>query len=65
VCPCVTVGVAKAAGGKCVRCWGYTTDCGGDERHPELCARCTPIVIKVDPEMRAPAKEAAAAAPAV
>jgi isoleucyl-tRNA synthetase len=61
----VTVGVAKAAGGKCVRCWGYTTDCGGDERHPELCARCTPIVIKVDPEMRAPAKEAAAAAPAV
>jgi len=48
----VTVGVARAAGTKCVRCWGYTTDAGADDRHPELCARCTPIVIAaVGPEL--------------
>eukprot|EP00740_Mantoniella_antarctica_P011531 CAMPEP_0181385712 /NCGR_PEP_ID=MMETSP1106-20121128/22716_1 /TAXON_ID=81844 /ORGANISM="Mantoniella antarctica, Strain SL-175" /LENGTH=1100 /DNA_ID=CAMNT_0023505811 /DNA_START=222 /DNA_END=3524 /DNA_ORIENTATION=- len=58
----VTVGVARAAGTKCVRCWGYTTDAGADDRHPELCARCTPIVIAADPELRAPAKGAEAAA---
>ena len=62
----MTVGVAKASGAKCVRCWGYTTDLGGDERHPELCARCTPIVIAVDPDLRVPpAKEAAEAAASV
>lgn len=56
--------MAKAAGSKCIRCWGYTRDLGSDERHPELCARCTPIVIAADPEMRAPAKGAEAEAAA-
>ena len=60
----VTVGVAKASGGKCARCWGYFTDLGGDDRHPELCPRCTSVVVEVDPELTVPAttKEAAAAA---
>ena len=54
----VVVGVRRAAGTKCARCWAYTTDAGSDERHPELCARCTPIVIAIDPELRAPVKAA-------
>ena len=54
----VVVGVRRATGTKCARCWEYTTDAGSDERHPELCARCTPIVIAIDPELRAPVKAA-------
>jgi isoleucyl-tRNA synthetase len=34
------VEVAKAAGTKCARCWGYYEDVGHDPRHPELCAKC-------------------------
>ena len=60
----VVVGVRRATGTKCARCWEYTTDAGSDERHPELCARCTPIVIAIDPELRAPAKAAEGAAAA-
>ncbi|MFL5262910.1 MAG: zinc finger domain-containing protein, partial [Anaeromyxobacteraceae bacterium] len=34
------VEVAKAAGTKCARCWGYHEDVGRDPRHAELCAKC-------------------------
>jgi isoleucyl-tRNA synthetase len=54
----VKVGVCKADGAKCARCWGYFGDLGSDDRHPELCPRCTPIVIEKDPELRVPAKKA-------
>ena len=47
----VTVGAGKAGGAKCARCWGFSDALGGDERHPELCPRCTPIVVKIDPGM--------------
>jgi hypothetical protein len=26
---------------------------GSDEKHPELCPRCTPVVLAVDPKMDA------------
>ena len=48
----------KAEGAKCARCWGYFGGLGADDRHPELCPRCTPIVIEKDPDLRVPAKKA-------
>ena len=54
----VKVGACKADGAKCARCWGYFGGLGSDERHPELCPRCTPIVIEKDPSLRVPAKKA-------
>ena len=51
----ITVGVKKTTGGKCLRCWGYFggDEMGSDEKHPELCPRCTPIVLDKDPSMDA------------
>ena len=50
-----SVGVRKAGGVKCARCWGYHAEerMGSDEKHPELCPRCTPVVLAVDPNMDA------------
>ncbi|HEV3271540.1 MAG TPA: isoleucine--tRNA ligase [Candidatus Methylacidiphilales bacterium] len=30
---------------KCVRCWKYYDRLGGDPQHPELCDRCTKVVV--------------------
>uniref|UniRef100_A0A383VPL4 isoleucine--tRNA ligase n=1 Tax=Tetradesmus obliquus TaxID=3088 RepID=A0A383VPL4_TETOB len=41
----VTVGVRRAAGSKCARCWMYSTQVGQlSSEHPELCERCLPVV---------------------
>lgn len=40
--------VAKSGGKKCVRCWNYSKDIGTHPDHPELCTRCTDIVLKLD-----------------
>ncbi|TAL38897.1 MAG: isoleucine--tRNA ligase [Spirochaetes bacterium] len=42
-----SVGVSKAKGGKCVRCWNYSDGLGSDPAHPEICPRCTAIVKKL------------------
>jgi isoleucyl-tRNA synthetase len=34
------IGVGKARGSKCGRCWIYHESLGGDDAHPTLCARC-------------------------
>ena len=34
------VGVAKARGQKCQRCWIYSEDLGKDPEHPAICGRC-------------------------
>lgn len=34
------VGVYKADGRKCGRCWNFRTEVGADEEHPDLCDRC-------------------------
>jgi isoleucyl-tRNA synthetase len=34
------VGVAKARGQKCNRCWIYSEDLGKDPEHPTICGRC-------------------------
>ena len=57
----IIAGVTKAGGAKCARCWGFFTGLGSDARHPELCERCTKIVVEVDPEFTPPAKATAEA----
>ena len=42
----VAVGVARAGGAKCGRCWCYSGAVGADPAHPTLCERCGPIVIQ-------------------
>ncbi|KAI3432876.1 hypothetical protein D9Q98_010459 [Chlorella vulgaris] len=40
----VTVGVARAGGHKCNRCWNYSSHVGTNAEHPELCERCLPVI---------------------
>jgi isoleucyl-tRNA synthetase len=40
----VTVGVTRADGAKCSRCWNYSVLVGSDAEHPELCERCSPVI---------------------
>ncbi len=34
------IGLAKAAGAKCPRCWHYAQNIGKNSQHPTLCGRC-------------------------
>ena len=34
------IGLAKAEGEKCPRCWHFTTDVGQNPEHAEICGRC-------------------------
>jgi isoleucyl-tRNA synthetase len=43
IVPGLRVGVERAAGDKCERCW-LTRPLGSDPRHPGLCERCTTVV---------------------
>lgn len=40
----VWVGVSRADGSKCERCWNYSTKVGSFPEHPTLCARCYGVV---------------------
>jgi isoleucyl-tRNA synthetase len=40
----LSVKVERAAGGKCERCWKYTTDIGSDARFPTICGPCAKAV---------------------
>jgi isoleucyl-tRNA synthetase len=40
----IAVTITKAPGAKCVRCWRYDPAVGKAADHPELCARCAPVV---------------------
>ncbi len=39
-----TVGVDRASGVKCSRCWNYSERVGEDADHKELCERCAPVI---------------------
>ena len=41
--PGLRVGIERAPGGKCERCW-RTRPLGDDPRHPTLCTRCAAVV---------------------
>ncbi|KAK9699626.1 hypothetical protein RND81_08G185500 [Saponaria officinalis] len=38
------IGVSKAEGSKCERCWNYSTQVGSFSEHPTLCSRCFDVV---------------------
>lgn len=38
------IGVSRAEGSKCERCWNYTTKVGSFVEHPTLCSRCFAVV---------------------
>ncbi|HBH86122.1 MAG TPA: isoleucine--tRNA ligase, partial [Syntrophaceae bacterium] len=38
--PGLTIGVTKAQGKKCDRCWIYSETVGADPDHPTICERC-------------------------
>ena len=40
----ITIGIARAAGQKCERCWHYETDIGQHAAHPTLCGRCVAVL---------------------
>ncbi|KAI4338518.1 hypothetical protein MLD38_023567 [Melastoma candidum] len=40
----VWVGVSRADGSKCERCWNYTSHVGSFPEHPTLCGRCYNVV---------------------
>lgn len=42
--PGLKVGVAKAAGQKCARCWKYSPSVGKNQTHPEICERCSHVL---------------------
>ena len=42
--PGLVIGVGKARGQKCQRCWVWSERVGEDPRHPTLCERCAPVV---------------------
>jgi len=42
--PEIAVGIERADGLKCERCWKYTTDTGSDPQFPTICAACAAAV---------------------
>jgi isoleucyl-tRNA synthetase len=42
--PGLVIGVDRAPGDKCERCWTRTEEVGRDTNHPTLCARCVRVV---------------------
>ena len=38
------IGIEKARGGKCQRCWNFSETVGKSKDHPELCERCYDIL---------------------
>ncbi len=67
----VVVGVTRAQGGKCARCWNYSPAVGAHEAalaagFSDLCERCFPVVQRLGfklPDAAAPAASAQAAVP--
>ena len=40
----LAIGVSRAAGEKCARCWIYSTELGTNPAHPQVCPRCTSVL---------------------
>lgn len=41
----IVILVEKASGSKCERCWNYTNDIGYNEKYPNICKRCTNVLL--------------------
>jgi isoleucyl-tRNA synthetase len=46
--PELQVSVLPASGEKCERCWLRSETVGDDDRHPQLCSRCTSVVAHLE-----------------
>jgi isoleucyl-tRNA synthetase len=46
----VRVGVERAAGRKCERCWNYSTLVGEYTRYPAACERCVEALAEIEAE---------------
>jgi isoleucyl-tRNA synthetase len=42
--PGLVIGIERARGAKCERCWVWSEAVGSDPQHPTLCERCVPVV---------------------
>ncbi|MBA3241680.1 MAG: isoleucine--tRNA ligase, partial [Acidobacteria bacterium] len=46
----VSVAVKRADGGKCERCWNYSTRVGEFARYPSVCERCIEALAEIEAE---------------
>jgi isoleucyl-tRNA synthetase len=42
--PGLVIGVERARGAKCARCWVWSEQVGAAADHPALCERCVPVI---------------------
>ncbi|QHO34002.1 hypothetical protein HN873_028614 [Arachis hypogaea] len=50
----VWIGVSRATGSKCERCWNYSEQVGSISDHPTLCGRCYSVIaVPMPPEVAA------------
>lgn len=50
----VWIGISRASGSKCERCWNYSHQVGSFSDHPTLCSRCYDVVaVQIPPEVAA------------
>ncbi|XP_010547028.1 PREDICTED: isoleucine--tRNA ligase, chloroplastic/mitochondrial [Tarenaya hassleriana] len=45
----VWIGVSRAEGSKCERCWNYSSKVGSFPDHPSLCFRCYKVIVALPP----------------
>ncbi|MGH9376658.1 MAG: isoleucine--tRNA ligase [Terriglobia bacterium] len=46
--PGLKIGVARAAGKKCERCWNFSEHVGEDKDHPTVCERCSAALAEIE-----------------
>jgi len=46
--PGLKIGIARAAGRKCERCWNYSERVGEDKNHPTVCERCSAALAEIE-----------------
>ncbi|KAL0692444.1 hypothetical protein Bca4012_059624 [Brassica carinata] len=46
----VWIGVSRAEGSKCERCWNYSGQVGSFSDHPTLCGRCFSVIVASPPQ---------------
>jgi len=50
----VWIGISRAVGSKCERCWNYSQQVGSFLDHPTLCSRCYGVVgLQTPPQVAA------------
>ncbi len=42
------INISNAEGGKCERCWKFSTTVGKSKEHPDLCERCAKIIAEME-----------------